>query len=96
MKPTPQISSTQHKRRNFPLTDYQFRSTLDSRAGAPAIREKSISELRTFRKVSSAFFAGEANREYAAELLLFILIAGISAWPIILAITAAIRLLTIH
>ena len=92
MKPTSQISFNQPKRRNFPLTDYQFQSTGDVRAGAPAIREKSISELRTFRKVSSEFFATETNRDFVTEFLLFALITGISAWPIISTIVAVTRL----
>ncbi len=92
MKPIPQISSNQRKRRDFPLTDCQFQSTGDMRASAPAIRKKSISELRTFRKMSSEFFAGEANRDYLTELLLFTLITAVSAWPIISNIVAMTRL----
>jgi hypothetical protein len=92
MKPTPQISFKQSKRRNFPLTDYQFQSTADLRANAPAIRQKSISELRTFRKVSSEFLATETSRDYVIEFLLFALITGISAWPIVSTIAAMARL----
>lgn len=93
MKPTPQISFNQRKRRNFPLTDYQFHSTAAVCASAPAIREKSISELRTFRKVSSEFFATEINRDGVTELLLFALITAVSVWPMISAIVAMTRLL---
>ncbi|MEP6686471.1 MAG: hypothetical protein ABJB22_06825 [Verrucomicrobiota bacterium] len=91
MKPTPQITDT--KQRNFPLTDYQFQSTVDLRTSAPAIRQKSISELRTFRKVSREFFATETRREYVIEFLLFALITGISAWPIVSNIAAMARML---
>jgi hypothetical protein len=42
--------------------------------------------------MSSGFFGAETSRQYVAELLLFILITGISAWPIISAIVAVIRL----
>jgi hypothetical protein len=93
MKPTPQISFNQSKRRNFPLTDYQFQSTVDMRASVPAIRGRSISELRAFRKVSREFFATETNRDCAVEFLLFALITGVSIWPIISNIIAATRLL---
>jgi hypothetical protein len=92
MKPTPQISFNQRERRNFPLTDYQFQSTADLRATAPAIRQKSISELRTFRKVSSEFLATETSRDYVMEFLLFALITGISAWPMVSTIAAMARL----
>ena len=92
MKPIPQISFKQSERRNFPLTDYQFQSTVDLRASTPAIRQKSISELRTFRKVSSEFLAAETSRDYVIEFLLFALITGISAWPIASTIAAMARL----
>lgn len=49
-------------------------------------------KLRTFWKLSSEFFSAENRRYHAAELLLFALISGISAWPIISALVAMARL----
>jgi hypothetical protein len=46
-----------------------------------------------FHKISSEFFGAETSRDYFAELLFFILIAGLAAWPIISAIIAVVRLL---
>lgn len=45
-------------------------------------RNRYLSELRTFREVGTRFFANEAGRTFIAELVLFILITAVSAWPI--------------
>jgi len=101
MKPTSQISNTQQHgsrrgnraRRNhpsFPLTDYNYRPTAEtqesSSTGWPAAKSPA------FHKSSSEFLGAETSRDYVAELLFFILITGISAWPIISAIVAIIRM----
>jgi hypothetical protein len=95
MKPTPQISSKQRnsrcdsrapsESRSFPSTDYNFQSTAEACDGASTISPK---KLRTFRKMSTEFFATENSRDHATELLLFALITGVSAWPIISMIAA--------
>jgi hypothetical protein len=46
-----------------------------------------------FRKLSSDFFGAEAGRNYIAELAVFSLIAGVSAWPIISMIVALYRMI---
>ncbi len=100
MKPTPQISPNKHrsrrdssaprKQQSFPLTDCFFQSTLDARSTSSGIcLEK---KLRAFRNLSSEFFGAETRLDYAVELLLFALITAISAWPIISAMVAVIRL----
>ena len=98
MKPTPQISSKERnsqsegsepgKSRSFPSTDYNFQVTGHACGGVSTI---SPEKLRTFRKLSSEFFS-ETARDYAAELVLFALITGISAWPIVSAMIAVTRL----
>jgi hypothetical protein len=88
MKPTPQISPNQHA--GFPLTDYAFQATVDARPTSSAIVSKK--KLRAFWKVSSEFFGAETSRYYVFELLLLILITGISGWQIIAAIVAVTRL----
>ena len=98
MKPTPQISSKQRtsysegrepgKSRSFPSTDYNFQATAEAWSGVSTI---SRDQLRTFRKLSSEFLS-EAARDYVTELLLFVFITGISAWPIVSAMIAVTRL----
>jgi hypothetical protein len=90
MKPIPQISSSQHASRSFPLTDYNFQATADGKSSSPAVLPRR--KATAFYKLSSEFFGAETRRDYVAELLLFILITGISAWPIISAMIAVTRL----
>ena len=90
MKPTPQISSSQHVSRSFPLTDYAFKATADAKSSSSAVRPATKSPA--FHKLSSEFFGAEASRDYIAEFLIFILITGFSAWPIISTIVAVTRL----
>ena len=92
MKPTPQISSSERKQRSFPLTDYQYQTSLPSADRAVARKTPVTRELQTFRKLSTEFFATETPRDYIAELFLFILITGIAAWPIISSMVAITRL----
>jgi len=92
MKPTPQISVEQRKRRNFPLTDYQYQTSALSAGRVVAKKMPSALELNAFRKLSTEFFANETPRIYIAELFLFILITGIAAWPIISSMVAITRL----
>ena len=44
--------------------------------------------LRSFRKVTRSYFARENPFEFVVELLLFLGIAGISIWPMIMAASA--------
>ncbi len=90
MKPTSQISPNQHVSRSFPLTDYSFQTTADAESSSSAVLPATKSPA--FHKLSSEFFGAETSRNYIAELLYFILITGISAWPIISAIIAVTRL----
>jgi hypothetical protein len=101
MKPTPQINHKQRGSRrddrlrrrqlNFPLTDYNYRPTAEaeviSSAARPAIKSPA------FHKLSSEFFGAETSRDYVTELLFFILITGIAAWPVVSMLIAVIRLI---
>jgi hypothetical protein len=80
MKPTIQISPSQHASRSFPLTDYSFQATAGAKSGSSAVRP--ATKPPPFHKLSSEFFGAETSRDYFAELLFFILIAGIAAWPV--------------
>jgi len=91
MKPTPQISRSQRVFRNLPLTDYSFQTTADNKSSSSTVLPTTKSPA--FHKLSSEFFGAETSRDYIAELLFFILITGISGWPIISALVAIIRLI---
>jgi hypothetical protein len=105
MKPIPQTKSNQRHvygegpasrdHRNFPLTEYSYQSTAKAGDCSPTIPGNAprISKLRMFRKLSSEFLGTETSRDYVAELALFTLIAGVSAWPIISMIAALYRML---
>ena len=90
MKPTIQISPNQHVSRSFPLTDYSFQTTADAKSSSSAVRPATKSPA--FHKLSSEFFGAEASRDYFAEFSVFMLITGISVWPIISALVAVTRL----
>jgi hypothetical protein len=100
MKPTPQINhnkrgpgrdnSSRHSHKSLPLTDYNHRATAEPPMSSSASRP--AAKLPAFHKLSSELFGAKTSSDYVAELLFFILITGISAWPIISAIVAVIRL----
>jgi len=92
MKPTTQISSNQQNQRSFPLTDYQYQTSAQSADRAVAKKTPSARDLQNFRKLSTEFFATEISRDYIAELLFFMLITGIAAWPIVSSMVAITRL----
>ena len=59
---------------------------MGSSAGRPTTK------LPGFHKLSSEFLGAERSRHYVAELLFFILITGIAAWPLISMLMAVTRL----
>ncbi len=60
---------------------------MSSSAGRP------VTKSPAFHKLSSEFFGAETSRDYVAELLFFILITGIAAWPVMSMLIAVIRLI---
>lgn len=100
MKPIPQIDYKQRgsprddrgqcSQRNLPLTDQCYQASVDAKSSSSAV----LPARRTpaFHKLSGEFFGGETRRDYLAELLAFILITGISVWPIISAMIAVTRM----
>jgi hypothetical protein len=60
--------------------------------GLSRMRDRAAS-LRAFREVSARYFREEAPLRSRADVLLFAVISAIVAWPIGLAISAAISLL---
>jgi hypothetical protein len=101
MKPTLQINHMQRgsrrdnrarpNRQSFPLTDYNYRPTAEAGAISPAFRPATKSPA--FHKLSSEFLGAETSRDYIAELLFFILITGIAAWPIMSMLIAVVRMI---
>ena len=76
---------------SFPLTDYNYRPTAETQvntaAGWPAIKSPA------FHKLSSEFLYAEKSRDYFGELLFFIVITGLAAWPIMSMLIAVIRMI---
>jgi len=101
MKPILQINHKQRgsrrddrarrNRQSFPLTDYNYRPTAESRVNPSVGRPATKSPA--FHKLSSKFLGAEASRDYVAELLFFILITGLAAWPVMSMLIAVIRMI---
>jgi hypothetical protein len=92
MKPTAQLSSQEHNRKNFPLTDYNFQTTIE-RSQASVQQARSPHTLRSIWKMSAHFFGFEARLDYAIEFILFGLILAVSAWPIFWSAVAVVRMM---
>jgi hypothetical protein len=90
MKPTSQISPSQHASRSFPLTDYSFQAPADAKSRSSSVRP--ATKAPGFHRLSSEYFGAETRRDHVAELLFFVLIIGIAAWPIISALVAVTRM----
>ena len=68
-----------------PLIDYQFRTRLterEFRGTGKNPRQARPLFAPGFRAVSNKFFETEAKLDYAAEALLFVIIAATAAWPV--------------
>src|SRR4030095_1219259 len=101
MKPILQINKKQRGSRHdnrawrshqsFPLTDYNYHPTAESQVTFSTLWRTTKSPA--FHKLSSEFLNGETSRDYVVELLFFILITGIAAWPIMSMLIAVIRMI---
>jgi len=101
MKPTPQISHNQrgsrrdnrarHSNRRLLLTNYNYRPTPETQVSSSAGRPST--KLPAFHKLSSEFLSAEKSGDYVGELLFFIVITGIAAWPIMSMVIAVIRMI---
>jgi hypothetical protein len=95
MKPLSQFSAQRRSHRGeetpigrpsaqHPVINYHFQSPPGDLRGRNDRLHISPSELaRSFRHLSSEFFAKEMKRDYLAEASFFAVIVGISAWPIV-------------
>jgi hypothetical protein len=101
MKPILQINHKQRDSRrdnrarrshqSFPLTDYNYHPTAESQVNSSVGRPATKSAA--FHKLSSEFLGAETRRRYVAELLFFILITGVAAWPVMSMLIAVIRMI---
>ena len=101
MKPILQINHKQRGSRrdnyagrshqSFPLTDYNYHPTAESQVHSSA--DWRATKSPAFHKLSSEFLGAETSRYYVAELLFFILITGIAAWPVASMLIAVIRMI---
>ena len=55
--------------------------------------DQPTAKLPAFHRLSSEFLGAERSRDYVAELLFFVLIIGIAAWPIMSMLIAMIRMI---
>ena len=69
--------------REFPRTDYCYRSISEDafRARSPIHPDKA--ELRAFRNMSEGLMAEDARRNLVPEILTFGLVIGVAAWSLI-------------
>jgi hypothetical protein len=77
--------------KSFPLTDYNYHPTAETQVNSSAGWRATKSPA--FHKLSSEFLCGETSRDYVAELLFFVLITGIAAWPVVSMLIAVVRLI---
>ena len=101
MKPILQINHKQRGSRrdnrarrghqSFPLTDYNYHPTAESQVNSSALWRTTKSPA--FHELSSEFLGGETSRDYLAELLFFVVITGLAAWPIMSMLIAVIRMI---
>ena len=100
MKSIPQIGYNQHSRRDDDVrpnnrralpTDYNYRPTAETQFGSSA--GKPTAKLPGFHKLSSEFLATETSWDYVAELLFFVLISSVAAWPIVSMLVAVVRMI---
>lgn len=106
MKPNSQISrqlerldqedSSSRLRSNHPLIDYHFHAPASELQASGAGSSHKLARpvfAPGFRDLSNKFFGTEAKRNYVAEVLFFVIIAGVSTWPIVSMVQALARLM---
>jgi hypothetical protein len=104
MKPDSQISrqpgrldqecSSSWPRPNYPLTDYHFHASaneVQSSGSSPKLSRRVFAP--GFRDLSNEFLGAETTRNYVAEVLFFVIIVGVSAWPIVSMVRALAHLM---
>ena len=82
---------TRRSNRRLLLTDYNYRPIAETQLSSSAAQR--ATKAPAFHKLSSEFFGAEASRDYVAELLFFILITCLAAWPIMSMLIAVVRMI---
>jgi hypothetical protein len=78
-------------RLNQPATDYHFHASgSEVKSGSPKLSRPVFAP--GFRDLSNEFLRTEAKRNYAAEALFFVIIVGVSTWPIVSMVQALAQL----
>lgn len=88
---SPRDDRAQRSRQSFPLTDYNYRPTAETRLGFSA--DQPAAKLPGFHKLSGEFLGAESSRDYVAELAFFILMTGLAAWPVMSMVIAVVRMI---
>src|SRR6266540_2145249 len=88
---SPRDNSSRRSHQSFPLTDYNYRPTAESQVHPAVCRPATKSPA--FHKLSSEFLGAETSRDYVAELLFFILITCLAAWPVASMLIAVVRMI---
>src|SRR6266513_327788 len=88
---SPRDNRAGRSHQSFPLTDYNYQPTAETEvntsASWPAIKSPAS------HKFGSEFLYAEKSRDYVGELLFFIVITGLAAWPIMSMLIAVIRMI---
>ncbi len=67
-----------------PITDCPYHPASDDlRAASTHLNLSVPSAGRSFRHLSNDFLRAEMKRDYVSEALCFLIIVGVSAWPIV-------------
>jgi hypothetical protein len=104
MKPNSQISrqpgwldeerSPSRLHSNHPRTDCNFHAPASEARSAGSSRMVSRRVFAPgFRDLSNDFLGAESKRNYVAEVLFFVIIVGVSAWPIVSMVQALAQLM---
>ncbi len=68
----------------FPQSNYNFQPTPNDLAPASVRSTKTARpDLRAFRQLSGEFMRGETRRNHLVEMLVFAVVAGLTAWPLV-------------
>jgi hypothetical protein len=94
MKPRSQISQKPRSHRGeeapvgfrpiHPATVCHYQATGgDFRIATDRVKQSTAAPAPSLRKLSSEFLDGEMKRDYLTEALCFVVMIGVSAWPIV-------------
>ena len=91
MKPTPQLSSNDRNPQSVPVVEYNYHSTLET--ARPTVEQKtSALEQRPFWKLTGQVLGPKTTAEYVRELIAFVVITALAAWPIVTVAVAITRM----